>query len=139
MAATTGTTNAPYVHTVTLSFVSTSGKTITAPVFITSHEEILLSFTIPAASTNYFVNIGSILRLKLNDLLLYSDQAATIKTNSTTGTDTFSLKAGVPYFWTVTGGVANPLSADITTGIYITTTTAVQSNMDIIIGQDPQS
>lgn len=138
--ATTGTTNAPYTHTVTLGFVSSSGKTVTAPIFVTSHEETLLSVQIPAASTNYFINIGNVLFGKLNDLLVYCDQNATIKTNSSgSPTDTITVKAGVPKFWTAQSGDTNPLTGNITTGIYVTTTAAVAANLDFITGQDPQS
>ncbi len=56
---------------------------------------------------------------RVKELFLLSSQDTTVKTNSSTGTDTISLKATVPFWWSSASGVANPLSADITI-LYLT-------------------
>ena len=54
-------------------------------------------------------------------LLLYSDKALTIKTNSSTSpTDTIVLTAGVPKIWNTDHVAADlPITADVTVGFYL--------------------
>lgn len=63
-------------------------------------------------------------------ILLYSDKALTVKTNSSSApTDTIVLAAGVPRIWN-TGHVAgdNPIQADVTAGFYLVNAAAVTAN-----------
>lgn len=56
----------------------------------------------------------------LKVLVLVADKDVTIKMNSTSSpANTFTLKATLPYIWTADSGVANPLTADVTT-FYVT-------------------
>jgi hypothetical protein len=63
---------------------------------------------------------------KLEGIFINADQACTMKTNSTTGVDVFSLKANDPLSWMkVSGYFANPFTQNVTNGLYITNTTDV--------------
>ena len=63
-------------------------------------------------------------KTKLQGIYMVSDQACTVKTNTTTGTDTISLLANMPYMWTISDSYfANPFAGNVT-GLYITNVTA---------------
>jgi hypothetical protein len=125
-----------YSHTITLSFKSTSGNTKTAAIAIASIEELNASVPVPANSAAYQLVMG-INPAHLNDLLFLCDQPVTLKTNSSSSPiNTFVLVAGVPFYWTVTSGVTNPITTTVTS-IYVVNSNSSIANLDILVGQDP--
>lgn len=130
------TTNLPHNHNISLVFKSSSGKTISAALAVNSAEEVNISIPIPANSTAYQINFAIPVLARLNDLVFLSDQNLTIKTNSSgSPANTYALVAGIPFYWTVTSGVANPVTTVVTTA-FVVNANAVIANLDMIIGQD---
>jgi hypothetical protein len=130
------TTNSPYNHNITLSFKSSSGKTISAAIGLNSMEEVNISLPIPANSAAYQLNLSIPVLARLNDLVFLSDQNITLKTNSSgSPANTYVLVAGVPFYWTVSSGVANPVTTPVT-AIFVVNSGSIAANLDIIIGQD---
>lgn len=61
---------------------------------------------------------------KLKSIYIRADQDCTLKTNSSSvPQETITLKAGIPFEWVSTSGIAYPFAGPVTAG-YITTTVA---------------
>jgi hypothetical protein len=51
----------------------------------------------------------------LQSIMITSDVAATLKTNSTGAPqETITLAAGIPFFWFIGSGLVNPFAGDVT-------------------------
>ncbi len=130
------TTNSPYNHNISLTFKSSSGKNISAAIGVNSSEELNVSLPIPANSAAYQINVAIPVLARLNDFVILCDQNITVKTNSSSSpANTFVIVANVPFYWTVTSGVANPVTSVVTT-MFIVNAGSVIANLDIVIGQD---
>jgi hypothetical protein len=77
----------------------------------------------PAASTNTAFTMA-FNYANLQSFWLVASQNCTIKTNSTgSPANTINLVAGVPYYWSLSSGLTNPFTVNITTA-YMTCTAA---------------
>lgn len=88
--------------------------------------EVSVDQTIAASQTNKQVTCV-FATATLQSLFMLAEKGATVKTNSTSSPgNTFVLKAGIPFEWSVSAGYySNPVAADVTT-IYVTTTAATR-------------
>ena len=94
----------------------------------TSDGEVNESFAVAASTTNYEVDIVIDVS-QIKSMVLYSDQAVTIKTNSTgTATDTIVLAAKKQVVWTTDHLESKPLSGDVTK-MYITNSNSTAANV----------
>jgi hypothetical protein len=90
--------------------------------------------TIAPSTTNLAV-VASIDETNLRGLWLHSDQALTLKTNSSgSPDDTIALAANQPVFWT--GAGAKPISANVST-IYVTNAGSAAATLTIEAITDP--
>jgi len=117
-------------HTLNLNFVGPGNSRINSSVEKTGGSEINRSQSIAAAGTNVAVPFVCP-TAAIVSFYMVSDQALTIKTNSTGASIlTLTLEAGVPYIWHDTDARANPFSADITT-FYATNAGADAAQLEI--------
>ncbi len=107
------------VHDVTIAS-RYNGENVTGTVSIVADGMTSLDVTVPGSTTDQAASV-SILTAKVKSLYMLSSVDLTVQTNNgTTPDNTFTLKAGVPYFWDGQSGYfSNPLSANITT-LYLT-------------------
>ena len=91
---------------------------------------------VPASTTDFLVNIAIDVS-ELEFFILLSDQALTLKTNSTGAPDqTIAIAANVPLTFTGAAGETNPLTVDITK-FYFTNASATAANVRCVSLQDP--
>jgi hypothetical protein len=102
-----------FTSKVTLTY-SDGSPAISGSVTQTSDAIIDRIETLVAGEANLVVDTDCVYT-RVKEIFLLSTQDATVLTNASTGVDTFTLKATVPYWWSSQSGVANPLTADITT------------------------
>ena len=92
--------------------ITANGTTLPdARVSIVSGGGLSVDETIPAPSTDLTV-AGAIDVSQLKAFVMLSDVSLTVHRNAVDGT-AYPLTAGVPFFWTSTSGLTNPLAADI--------------------------
>lgn len=116
--------------TAAISFTR-SGTATTATTTLTYSAVQEISESIANSTTDGLVNWTcdySTLRF----LLIKSDQAITIETNSgSTPDDTFSIAANIPFAWYYNSGITCPITADITAA-YVTNASGSAANLTII-------
>jgi hypothetical protein len=117
-----------YTHSVGTTY-KTAALTLTNTTdTYTSDGEVNESFAVAASTTNYEVDIVIDVS-QIKSMVLYSDQAVTIKTNSTgTATDTIVLAAKKQVVWTVDHLESKPLTGDVTK-MYITNSNSTAANV----------
>lgn len=110
-------------HSVTLSY-SDGARTISKTETFggDTADAVASDVSVTAAVTNLLIPC-SITRSKLQSFMMVCDTACTIKTNTTTGVDTFGLVANEPVYWSVKSNlnavtVNNIFTADITALYY---------------------
>ncbi len=97
---------------------------ISKAIVVTDDEAHDIS-TAVAAGTNTQIGFA-MTQTKLSGIFINADKACTMKTNSTTGVDVFSLKANDPLVWRRASGYFScPFTQNVTNGLYITNTTDV--------------
>lgn len=74
---------------------------------------------VPDGTTNQAVDPYQMTAASLKLVLWESDKDVTIHTNTTGGSQTIALKAGIPLFWQKDCGFACPITVDVTK-LYIT-------------------
>src|SRR5262245_22231112 len=122
-------------HTVTISYSDgsrTISKTETFGGDTADADNLDLGVT--AAVTNVLLPV-TITRTKLQCIEMVCDTACTIKTNTTTGVDTFGLVANEPIYWSVKSNlnavtVNNIFTADVT-AMYYTQASATTGSLNI--------
>lgn len=113
-----------YTHYLTVNFGSLSP--LGSPVVSgTANQEADISITIAAATTNQQIplNLGTTLA-DVKSIFITTDKALTIKTNTTTGVDNWSIPAGGVIAWCSSFATTIPLTAAITNGLYVTNAAA---------------
>lgn len=120
--------------------VNDGTSTISKSETITGTGDVRVSEAITGATTNYFVSCSATTS-QIKGMYFVSDQACTMKTNSTTGVDTFSLVANEPLEWTENDPavtIGDILTANVT-GLYFTVPTAVTATVQgrILIDASP--
>jgi hypothetical protein len=86
--------------------------------------EQTIDVTLPAGTVNFAYSLA-ITAATLQVLCMIADQNMTVLTNSSSApSNTFNLKANIPYLWSVSPGYfPNPLTANVSS-LYITSSTA---------------
>lgn len=127
-----------YTHSIATSY-KTAALTITNTTdTYTSDGEVNESVSVPASTTNYEVDVVIDVS-QIKSMVLYSDQAVTIKTNSTgTATDTIVLAAKKQVVWNVDHLESKPLTGDVTK-MFITNSnsTAASVNLAVLVDYTP--
>jgi hypothetical protein len=101
-------------HQITASYGTDEGIAVSAISKYTGTAEVGFDGTIQPTTDNVEVDIAWI-RANVHALLLYSDQALTIKTNvAATPTDTVLLAGGQAVVWGTDHLEANPVAHDVT-------------------------
>lgn len=124
-----------YVFT---SAVNDGTSTISKSVTLTDGTDTRIDQRITGSTTNQTVNCVAQSAL-LKGIYMVSDQNVTIKTNTTTGVDTFALEAGIPFSWTIEDpvvAIGDILTANIT-GLYATVPGAVTATLQARFVSDP--
>ena len=125
-------------HTVTSAW-SNGSTTVSKAVEYTADSATVLNLSFsggdtPAADEPFNISIDY---SALKVLYIVSTRACTIETNAVdaTGGNTLTLAANVPLLWTHDGGIACPLTQDVTIA-YVTTSGDVDFTIDIAVLQD---
>lgn len=101
-------------HQIATSYGTDEGTAVSAISKYTGTAEVGFDGTVAATTDNVEVDIAWI-KNNVHSLLLYSNQALTIKTNnSATPGDTIVLAAGQAIVWGTDHPEPNPIAADVT-------------------------
>lgn len=74
----------------------------------------------------------------MKSLMIHTTRDVTIKTNSSSTPDqTFTLKANQPLVWSANSPAVNPLTADVTGGLFVTNSSGEDAKLTIKMLQDP--
>jgi len=113
-------------HTLTKSWAGPAGQISKANAF-TGDQEINFDFVLAASTTNQQRPLAFKISL-LQSIFISSDQAITLKTNSTTTPgDTKTIAAGDPY---MAAGTSSPFAVDVTTA-YFTNAGTTAANVQV--------
>ena len=113
-------------HTLTKSWSGPAGQISKANVF-TGVQEENLDFVLAASTTNQQMNLAFKISL-LQAIFIQSDQAITLKTNSTTTPgDTKNIAANDPF---IASGASSPFAVDVTTA-YFTNAGTTAANVSV--------
>jgi len=94
------------------------------------------SIDVPDSSTDLQVNL-EIDITQIKAIYIVSTQNVTLETNSgSTPTDTIALLANKPYVWFSDSYFVNKLTADVTTGIFLTNASGSAAVVDIALTHD---
>ena len=113
--------------------LSLSGQNapVSIPFSVTADEENDFAFQVTAAATNE-QHIFGCTSAKLQQIIIESDQAMTLKTNSSgSPQDTIVLVAGIPFVWTAGCGMAYPFAGAVTTGYFTNGSSTLNANVKI--------
>ena len=113
-------------HTLTKSWAGPAGQISKANAF-TGVQEANLDFVLAASTTNQQMNLAFKVSL-LQSIFIQSDQAITMKTNSTTTPgDTKNIAANDPL---IASGTSSPFAVDVTT-VYFSNAGATAANVQV--------
>jgi hypothetical protein len=122
------------IHTLTSAWTRT-GETVSVSKEYTVEGEQNVDVEVPASTTNKEVNIDLDVS-ELKTLMILSDVAVTIKTNSSgSPDDTLTVPANTPVMWGNDTGITCPLGTDVTK-VYITNATTGAATVKIRAGYD---
>lgn len=109
-----------FTHTLGVTYHTDAGTITSTSSSYTGDSEENLDVAVPANTTNKEYDLTCI-AADLKSLVLYSDQAMTIKTNSSgTPQETIVLAAKSQLVWNTDSAMAKPFSANVTK-IFVTT------------------
>ena len=107
-------------HSITFD-VSYRGKKFVWTDSQTNGDENNIDESIPDSSTDLAVSWSVDVSAMSSCLIVADGGALTVKTNSSsTPDDTFTLANGEPIVWVTGSGLANPITTDITSGLFVT-------------------
>ncbi len=113
------------------SFSGAASGSISGQVVDTGNTFAATTTTFAAGSSGAALTMAFV-KANLQSFFLLADQNCTVKTNSNSSPqDTISLVAGVPYFWSKSGGLTNPFGGDVT-GAFVTCTPATTVKYGIL-------
>lgn len=114
-------------HKITITYTTDSGQVAAGTSTITNNYEQNFVVTATASTSNQEVDWALTLA-NVKSLLLYSDVAVTLKTNTVGGADTITLNAGIPIVWDTNFSSAIPFTT-VVNKIYLTNGTAGDANV----------
>jgi len=124
----------------TVTFQTTTvldGERIATSVDITAAMSIELDESVSDGQTDVAIDPGTIDVSEVKFLMLVSDKAVTVETNSGTVPDyTFTLGANVPWVWHESMGIANPITVDITS-LFVTNASGAAAALQMRVLVDP--
>jgi hypothetical protein len=111
---------------------ASNGQSISATLSGTGNTEVNFDQSIAAGATNQnFIIALDVSQIKV--IVIKSDQALTIKTNSSgSPTNTINLLAGVPYSWVYNANYNTLLLTGDVTSIYVTNAGASAARLQIV-------
>lgn len=116
-------------HSITKSWQNGSNS-LAERITYTGTEELNFDFTVAASTSDQAVALAFSKTL-LQSLFISSDQAITIKVNSSSVPDeTLSVASGNPLQWDINGGLPSPFSANVTE-VYISNAGSTVANVSI--------
>jgi hypothetical protein len=108
-----------FTHTLGTSYHTDAGTIASVTAIYVADSESNLDDTVPGSTTNKEFDL-SITKSDVVSMIMYSNQAVTIKTNSSSSpSDTISLATNMPLVWNTDSPVAIPLAGPVTK-IYVT-------------------
>ena len=109
---------------------SESGQSLTQNVTLTGSEELNISASIAGNTTNEQHALAFTQSL-LQSIYISSDQALTLKTNSSSvPQDTLTIAANKPFCWYSGCGIANPFANNVTS-LFVTNAGSTAANLNI--------
>lgn len=116
-----------FTHTIGVTYKTAEGTIASTTDTYTADAEYALDDTVAASTTNKEFDL-SLTKANIKSMVLYSDQAVTIKTNSTVASDTIVLAAKVQLVWNTDSQFSIPFSGNITK-FFITNSGGVAANI----------
>lgn len=114
----------------TITF-SDQTQSMTGSITDTGNSNTYSSKNFAAASTNVVMTMA-FTKANLQAFFVVSTQNCVIKTNSSSSpSDTITLVANDPYFWSLSSGLTNPFATNVTTA-FVTSTPACLVKMGIL-------
>lgn len=102
------------IHTLGISYTVSGNNIVNALVNQTGDEEVDIDVAVAPSTTNAEYD-QTLTVAALKSVVLYSDQALTIKTNSSSAPqDTINLVAGQAIVWQPAGGFSAPFAGNVT-------------------------
>lgn len=117
--------------------VNDGASSISKSQTITASADARVDASITGATTNQTVSLSAASALIMG-IYMVADQALTVKTNTTTGVDTFALQANKPLSWNQndpTIVIGDILSANIT-GLYVTNAGVTAATLRVRVALD---
>lgn len=121
------------IHKLTRTYVGLNGVSRTFTESVSANGESVFSDLVPHSTTNQHA-VKAYTKANLKSLCLFSDQAVTLKTNSSsTPQDTITLQAGKPVLWSLSqdGSGACPFSNDVTDLYWTNASGSLDANVEI--------
>lgn len=119
-----------FTHTPGHSYKTDVGQIVNQVKAYTGDEEVNIDGSVAGSTTNFEFDVA-IKASAVQSILLYSDQALTLKTNSTSSPqETINLKAGIPHMWN-TDSYATIMFAGDVTKIYATNSGGTAANFKV--------
>jgi hypothetical protein len=126
-----------YTHRITDTYQTDAGQIASVQSAYTGDTEVGYDGTIAANATNVAVNINAV-HLNIQALCIYSTVAISIKMNSSSApTQTINVAAGQEINWGIDHPEPCPITADVTTGMFISNATANPATVKIRILVNP--
>lgn len=123
------------LHTLVQSLTTPSGQVSVSKQY-SAAGSIEIDETVPATTTHMPLSLAIDVS-QLKSLLISSDVALTLKTNSSgSPTDTIAIKAGIPYIWNTDSYDTCLITADVTTA-FLTNATGGAATVSIRGLYDP--
>lgn len=114
-------------HSVGITYKTAEGTITSTTDSYTADAEYVIDETIAASTTNKEIDL-SLTKANIKSMVMYSDQAVVIKTNSTVASDTITLAAKVQLVWNTDSQFTIPFAGNITK-FFITNSGGVAANV----------
>lgn len=125
-------------HTIGQTYSTDAGQITSTTDQFNSNTDVNITEVVPATTTNMQFDIV-ITVANIKSMVLYSDQAMTLKTNSTSSpANTITLAARKQVVWNTDHAEAKPFTANVT-AIYATNATATDATLKVrvLLDQTP--
>jgi hypothetical protein len=114
-------------HTLGVSYKTAEGTITSTTDSYTADAEYVIDEVIAASTTNKEIDLA-LTRANIKSMVMYSDQAVVIKTNSTVASDTVTLAAKVQLVWNTDSQFSIPFAGNVTK-FFITNSGGVAANI----------